>query len=983
MCAMHVALAVTGAAAAGNTSQPASGSLLPEYVRHVWRTQDGLPENRIRAISQTPDGYLWIGTSGGLARFDGVRFVIYARFNTPAMTDDNIRALSVAKDGSLWVATDGGGLLHFRDGHFRAFGPNDGLTNEFISSVLEDREGKVWVATRRGLFRLDGARFERVDKELQLSNIAFFGVYEGRDGRVLAGGPAGLFSMETGKLSPARQNRELEQVYQIREARDRSLWLSTNHGLQVIGRDRSLHWPHATSLIGAIQEDHSGAMWIGTLGNGLFLVPSGQDVAVQVPTALPDNSVAAILEDREQNIWVGTADGLVRLSAPEVGLLNSRQGLPDDNVSTVYCDPHGSVWLTTVTGEVFRYTGGRLRPVHLPPPADRLRIRGSFEDHTGALWFGTDNQGAVRLAKGVVSRFTVADGLRNNGMQGFFEDSERNLWMGTTSGLSRWDGSHFTNYYLEQGLSYGWIRAFAQDHNGDMLVGTDRGINRFHDGKIVPDPAFAQLSPDRIWSILPESPDTLWIATRGAGLVRVRRGQTTRITVRQGLVSNSIFQIIGDRAGRLWMSGPLGLSSASLADLNSAADGKSASIAVLSYGTADGLESSQMNGGIQPSGCLAADGELWFPSVKGAVHFKPDSPRVSYDSPVRLETVRIDDKTVASNAEVRMGPGRQRVEIEFTVCSFRAPGRVKFQYKLGGFDPQWTVATGRRAAVYDNLPPGRYEFRVTARDGSVAGASSEAGVVLVVQPHFYQTFWFYALAVAFAGVCAAGVFLLQERQARDRYNLRLAERTRIAREMHDTVVQGCVGVSTLIEAAVGSARSDQELMLECLDSARLHLRLTLDEARQALTDLRHDSFENGLPGALLDLVQAVSREKGVQVTLEETGAMVPLADFTNRALLLVTREAIRNAVVHGAPAAVCVRLSYGSSAVRLEIQDNGCGLDATPARLTAEGHFGILGMRERIEQIGGSLEIVSNPGSGTTITAHLPLGRIPAGPPAV
>jgi signal transduction histidine kinase len=253
----------------------------------------------------------------------------------------------------------------------------------------------------------------------------------------------------------------------------------------------------------------------------------------------------------------------------------------------------------------------------------------------------------------------------------------------------------------------------------------------------------------------------------------------------------------------------------------------------------------------------------------------------------------------------------------------------------------------------------------------------------VVRPYFYQTFWFYALAVASAGAFVVSVFLFQARQARARYNLRLAERTRIAREMHDTVVQGCVGVSTLIEAAVGSARSDQEQMLECLDSARIHLRLTLDEARQALTDLRHDSFENGLPGALHDLVQAVSREKGVQVTLEQTGAVLPLADSTNRALLLVTREAIRNAVVHGAPEAVSVRLSYGSSAVRLEIQDNGCGLEATPEHLAAAGHFGILGMRERIEQIGGSLEIVSNAGNGTTITAHLPLGRLPASQQAV
>ena len=217
-------------------------------------------------------------------------------------------------------------------------------------------------------------------------------------------------------------------------------------------------------------------------------------------------------------------------------------------------------------------------------------------------------------------------------------------------------------------------------------------------------------------------------------------------------------------------------------------------------------------------------------------------------------------RLLPSTGEVAIGPGRRRVEIEFTACSLRAPERVVFRYKLENFDPHWIAATGRRAATYDNLPPGQYRFRVTARDGSL-DAGSEAGISLVVQPHFYQTAWFYALAVLAACAGVAGVFLYQERQAREHYNLRLAERTRIAREMHDTVVQGCVGVSTLIEAAVGSARSDQDLMLECLDNARIHLRLTLDEARQALTDLRHDSFENGLPGALSDLRKRVEQRK--------------------------------------------------------------------------------------------------------------------------
>jgi signal transduction histidine kinase len=296
---------------------------------------------------------------------------------------------------------------------------------------------------------------------------------------------------------------------------------------------------------------------------------------------------------------------------------------------------------------------------------------------------------------------------------------------------------------------------------------------------------------------------------------------------------------------------------------------------------------------------------------------------------------------------------------------------MAFRYKLESIDERWIAATDRRTANYNNLPPGKYRFQVIARDGSFEGGTSAAGFFIVVRPHFYQTAWFYVIAFALAGFCVAGVLRFQERQARDRYNLRLGERTRIAREMHDTVVQGCVGVSTLIEAAVGSARSDQDLMLECLDNARIHLRVTLDEARQALSDLRHDSFEQGLSGALSELARASSGEKGIPVTMELGGLAQQLPDSTNRTLLLVAREAIRNAMAHGSPAAIAVRLSFEPSSLRLEIQDDGRGFEPLSGRLAAAGHFGILGMREHMEQIGGSLEISSRPGGGTLIAAQL------------
>src|SRR5262249_54385260 len=276
----------------------------------------------------------------------------------------------------------------------------------------------------------------------------------------------------------------------------------------------------------------------------------------------------------------------------------------------------------------------------------------------------------------------------------------------------------------------------------------------FHNGSFVADPAFAELRHDRIWSIYSDPQSTLWIATRGTGLVRIKQGQVSRITTQEGLLSNAIFQVIDDDHGRLWMSGPPGLYSASFADLNALADGAMPAIAVLAYGTGDGLESTQLNGGVQPSGCVATNGELWFPSVRGAIHFNPSHPRLEKHAAVRIESVIADGQTITTSGEVTVGPNPRRVEIEFTACTLRAPERVAFRYQLEGADARWIAATNRRAADYYNLAPGRYRFRVIANDGSPASGTSEAGLDLVVRPYFYQTGWFYASAFV---VCAIGV----------------------------------------------------------------------------------------------------------------------------------------------------------------------------------------------------------------------------------
>lgn len=955
-----------------NAAFAVSGTRTEQYASRIWRVQDGLPDNRIQALAQTSDGYLWIGTSGGLARFDGFRFVVYGRFNAPSMTDDNIVSLAVAADASLWAATEGGGLLHLQHGVFRTFGPEQGLSNEFVNAVLIDRQQRVWAATQRGLFVSGNGRFTRVDQPLHLRNISFSALALGFGNAILAAAPAGLFVFDQGELRPYSATADFGEVYRVRQTTTGTIWLGTSRGLKRLADSATSGFgaadTHPKPLIDAIWEDQAGSVWLGSRGDGLFKISGTHEISLRSDTTFPDNSVSAILEDYEHNMWIGTADGLVRLTKPDAQIVDNREGLSEDNVATVYRDHAGTIWITTITGKIFRCLHGRIQPFTLPSPVKNLQVIGAFQDRSGAFWFGTVNAGAVRIASGRATRFSMAEGLRNNGIQAFFEDQQGILWIGTSSGLSRWDGHGITNYYLESGLSYGWVRVIAADQNGDLLVGTDRGLNRFHAGHFVADPSFRELQHDRIWSIASDPQGTLWIGTRGAGLVRIQNGAASRITTRDGLPGNSIFQLIVNR-NRLWMSGPSGISSASLSDLNAVASHFSASLSALLYSAGDGVEPAQMNGLFQPSTCIGANGELWFPSVKGAVHLDPSRLPNGFSFPVHLESILVDDRPVPVTPELRIGSGRRRLDLEFTAVSLRSPENLNFRYRLGSFDERWTTASRRHGVSYDNLPPGQYRFEAVA---SSPDRSSQTALTITVEPHFYQTPWAYLIAFALFIASIAGVLFLRERQARLRYHLRLEERSRIAREMHDTVIQGCLGVSTLVEAAVGCAATDHEQLLECLDNARVHLRLTVDEARQALSDLRQDS-----PGSLADALSAsayaLGAEKHVATLVEVEGDPVALRGAIVRNLVLVAREAIRNAISHAAPTALTVRISFHAPEIEIAIEDDGCGFAAASDTLSKSGHFGILGMRERMEQMGGELEIESIQGYGTRVVCRLPL----------
>ena len=943
-----------------------------QYSRRIWRSEDGLPQNKIQAITQTREGYLWIGTSGGLVRFDGVRFVVFDRSNTPALRDDSILSLCPATDGSLWIGTEGGGLVSMKAGVFRNFYASEGLTNGFVRAIAQDRAGRLWVGTDRGFFRLDGDKLLRLDARGDVPIMPVKAVYADRSGTVWVSSN-GLFQMQGDRpilatTDPAAGN----DVNSIFQAADGTLWLASGSGAHrllhgVIVRDPQLDAVSARNIF----QDHEDHLWVGTFGHGLLRFSKGVVTSYRSPETLPNNTVLSIFEDRERNLWIGTQDGLLRFTQSAVRTITSKDGLADDNVATVYQDPAGSLWVGTYTGGLYQMENGHAAEVRLHSPNSQFRPHNIYVDRSGARWLGSASQGILRMDAGKTQPFTRQNGLRSNDIRDFIQDAAGNVWIATGSGLSRWDGQTMRTFYIEDGLAYGGTHALALDRNGDLLVGTDGGLNRVHEGRFVHDDAFAKLGNERIWSILRDRRDSLWLGTRGDGLVRIRNGKITRYTTKDGLPGNAIYRILEDANGRLWMSSSAGIFSADGTELDAIAEGRAGPIAVVPFGMDEGLLSSQMSGGMQSAGCITGSGELWFASVKGAVHIDPLQLRRMPPAPVLIESVVADGQAFPLSGDFRIPPGRGKLEIDFTSPNLLSPERVTFKYKLEGFDDAWTASARSRAAYYTNLPPGQYTFHVVARDGATPDRVSEAAIGFTLQPRFYETNWFFASLGIVFGLLVWSVLRFYARQTKARYALVLAERTRLAREMHDTVIQGCVGVSTLLEAARSMPPSAIGKYRELLDRAAMQVRLTVNEAREAVWDLRHSSLEHNLTDTLRDFARHIAAAEGIPVKAQIEGTPSPLDDEADRNLLLVAREAIRNAVMHAHPAEISVKLRYETAEVSLEVSDNGLGF--APEASRENGHYGIVGMKERVEQSGGTFQLRSGVGQGTRVTARLPL----------
>jgi ligand-binding sensor domain-containing protein/signal transduction histidine kinase len=974
----------------------------PAFSRRVWQSADGLPEDFVQALARTGDGYLWIGTSGGLVKFDGVRFTLFNRENQAALHDDSIYALLSGRDGSLWIGTEGGGLVRYLRGEFHAFGSGEGLTSGFVRVLYEDHAGTLWVGTDNGLFRMEQGRLVRVDGQNGIPQMMVHAISEDGHGNLLFGGEGMLVLGSHGAAYFASKESAADNsVRTIVRTSDGTIWVGTISGLRKLenwnGGNTFLVPRILNGNVCVMLESHTRDFWVGTYGTGVFLYRGGKMQQFSAPV-LPHNNVLSLLDDGEGDIWIGTQGGLLRLSPSAAVTANTADGTPQ-SINTIYQDPSGTLFVAALNGRLYRVTNQMLTGVDLPPGAQGLPVRNVFRDSTGALWMGTDGQGALRisdagsgrLANSPMVRFSRNDGMVNDFVRAFAEDRDGGIWIGTDGGLSRWKNGQFQNFGLKSGLVYESIRSIYSDRDGNVWVGTDGGLSRYANGTFSTPPALDQLRGQKIWAIHQDSGGSLWFGTHGAGLFFLKDGQLVQFTPKQGLPSSKIHYITEDNQDNLWMSTPSGIVSVARRDLESLASEdldaqkqhrrpERRQVAFRVFGISEGLSTNQMNGGVQPAGAVTPSGEFWFPSAKGAVCIGHEMPEPGRASPVLVEQALADGRDVPFDGGLKLAPGNGKLEIQYTAIRLRSPETIRFKYWLENLDPDWTDAGQRRIAYYTNVPAGDYRFHVIAYEINDPRVATEQILSIHWQPHFYQTRWFVGLCVLALLSAVAGAYFVHVRNLGKRFAAVLEERNRLAREMHDTLIQGCVGVSALLEAASRAQDVSPAISHELVDRARDEVRAAVDEARLAVWNLRQGSGSGeDLVRSVSELASRTSLETGIPIHFSTSGAPFALGAEGERSLLMMIREAITNALRHAAPTNVTVSLMFDRESIEARVEDNGCGFDPARVRVAnGAGHYGLIGMRERVEKLGGEYSLDSAPGKGTRVRLRIPSDHRPA-----
>ena len=988
-----------------------------QHGHTAWTIRDGFFKGRIYSMTQTGDGYLMLGTEFGLVRFDGIRSVDWAPSSGRRLPSNNIRSLLTSRDGTLWIGTLEG-LASWKDGTLTHY-PE--VAGQHVYTLIEDREGTVWAGTfalpaaklceiRRGKARCygeDGSLGQWVES-----------LYQDSAGRVWAGAATGLWRWKPGPPQRYVLPHPIDTGQGIVDDEDRSGLIAIadrlfhmENGKIVEYRLPGVRWPfNPLNML----RDRDGGLWMGTLEHGLLHVYRGKTDVFSPRDGLSGDRVRCLFEDREGNIWVATGDGLDRFRALSVSSVSMKQGLSSPSAMSVLVDHEGAVWSGTADG-LNKWKDGRITIYRAPGRLQRTApLNGEAVD--------------ARV------REIIDPGLADNQVGSLFEDDRGRLWVSTVGGISRFENGRFTRV---REAPDGWVNGITRDFGGGVWIAyEDRGLYHLVEDQVaarlpwdklgpgvassmIPDPIRKRLwlgffkggvvyfdgaqvraaygtkdglGAGRVMGLQLDTDGVLWAATEG-GLSRIKDGRVSNLSSANGLPCDAVHWMVEDKAHFFWLYSPCGMVRISRMELEAWAAQPNRTIQRTVFDASDGVRLVALLTGYTPRVSQSADGKIWFAHLDSISVIDPRH-LLSNDlpPPVHVEEMTADRKIYWQNSpgdssgklrRAPLPPLSRDVVIDYTALSLIAPEKDRFKYKLEGYDRDWQDAGSRRQAVYSNLPPRSYRFRVIASNNS--GVWNEAGDTLEfgIAPAYYQTTWFRAAGIAAFLAALWGLYRLRLYQVNREFHAQLEgrvdERLRLARDLHDTLLQSFQGLMPVFQTARNLLPGQSDRAAEVLDEGLHDAAGAIVEGRSAIENLRAKPSLDPDLGSLLnaagqELAQSPEAEGSTpafRVVVE--GSRQTLAPLLQDEIYRIGREMLRNAFRHAHAGGIEVEIRYDRDTFRLRIRDDGKGIDSSVLREGARtGHWGLPGMHERAKRIGGRLKIWSEPGAGTEAELTVP-----------